>query len=162
MKQVPKEIKEYFSNAQYYLDSAIKLPSQKENAAHIFLLLVAWENLVTARSEISNWARKNMEEIPKDHAKKLDEINKFAGSNCYISRIIIGAPGTGTPAREVKYKTGKELAELRLICQYGSKSDTKNVKEVFKSYWHTDRFRDCLRRQIDWEESWLPAYEGAG
>lgn len=156
MPRVPNEIRDCISNAEYYLEAADRLPDKKENAAHIFLVILAWENLGRARKKLSNWAQKNNKKLPNDHAVNLEDPEKFKGSGCYISHIVIKP---GVPALQKDYCTGEELKKLRIICQFGDTGASKNIRKIFASGWHVDRFREFLRRQIDWEKLWLEYYE---
>lgn len=56
MKPIPDSVKAHISNARYYLEAADKHPAPTKDAVHTLLLLVAWENIVIADTELSAWA----------------------------------------------------------------------------------------------------------
>lgn len=156
--QVPNEIKQFTSNARYYLEAADKHPSPTKDAAQILLLTISWENIVLADKKLHSWAMKNEgidPKLQKSHEAKLDAVSKDA----YISRVIVGTPGLGTPTKQIDYRSGDELSKLRMICQYGKDNETHEVAEIFHSGWHSDDFRRSLQNKIEWTEMLLSIYE---
>jgi hypothetical protein len=147
MKAIPDSAKDHISNARYYLEAANKLPPPTKDAAHILLLLISWENIVIADKELSAWATDKAidPKIRKDHETKFKDAPE-------ILRVIVGAPGAHTPARKIRFSSGKELTDLRLACQYGSTTESKAVREIFKTGWHADDFRRQLEAKIKWVE----------
>jgi hypothetical protein len=154
---VPNEIKQFVSNARYYLEAANKFPPPTKDAAHILLLITSWENIVIADKQLHAWASGGQVDpkLLRDHEAKLDEISK----DSYVQRIIVGPAGKGIPAQEIKYATGKELKELRELCQYGSSSETHEVSKLFARHWFSDDFRRGLVNKIEWTEMSIDIYE---
>lgn len=153
MNAIPESIKDHISNAKYYLKAADQHPSPTQAAAHIQLLLVAWENIVIADAELTAWVDEDSvdEKIYKDHARKFKDAPK-------ITRIILGP--RGVEPREIEFSTGKEFSDLRMACQYGSNTESKDVNEIFKTGWHVDGFRNALIERIEWTEKMVEIYEG--
>lgn len=158
MAKVPELILQYLSNAEYYLEAADKL-SPPQGAAHILLLIAGWENAVLAEQELSSWSTRQpiTPKIHKDHATKLD----FIDPQAHILRVIVGEPGTHTPIKEVYYKTGKELKGLMELCRYGSATETRDVRELFRRHWFADSMRNNLSQKIERIRFWVPLYESA-
>ena len=152
MKPIPNSIKESISNAKYYLEAADKHPAPTKDAVHILLLLIGWENIVIADEELGAWAKEEDvdKKIYKNHARKFRKMPE-------VTRIILGQ--TGTKTKEVRFSSGKDFQELRIACQYGSNTETKEVRELFKSGWHLDSLRNRLIIKIRWIERLVSAYE---
>lgn len=152
MKPIPESVKERISNAEYYLEAADKHPSPVQEAVHILLLLVAWENIVIADAELEAWAGEEDidEKVYKDHAHKFKDAPE-------ITRNILGP--NDTKPREVKFSTGREFSELRMACQYGSNTESKDVEQIFKTGWDVDNFRNTLIEKIGWVEAMVKTYE---
>jgi hypothetical protein len=149
---VPVTIKDRVANARYYFDAAGKLPRPTQDAAHILLLLVGWENIAIADAELNAWANGDTaaERLYKDHASKLHGAPE-------ILRVIIGP--SGTKPREIRFTTGRDFAELRLACQYGSSTESKSVQQIFERGWHPDSFQRELKSKIEWVELFIGQYE---
>jgi hypothetical protein len=77
----------------------------------------------------------------------------------YVQRIIVGPPGEGIEAKEIKYTTGMELKKLRSLCLYGSSSETHEVAKLFERRWFSDNFRRSLVNKIEWTEMSIRIYE---
>ena len=155
--KVPNEIKQYTSNARYFLEAADKHPSPTKDAAQILLLTIAWENIVIADKKLHAWVFKGniQPNLLRSHEAKLDEISK----DSFITRVIVGKPGGGVPTKEIKYNSGKDLSKLREICQYGDNNETHEVAKLFYRGWHTDNFRRSLQNKLDWTELGIRIYE---
>lgn len=144
-KVIPESIKDYISNAKYYLGAARELPFHTHNAARILLLLVAWENIVIADKELDSWAFKTPanDKLYKDHLFKFTDAPE-------IYRVVLGKKGT--KAQEKKFSTAKDLTDLRIACQYGTNTESKNVAEIFRTGWIPDDFERKLESKIKWTE----------
>jgi len=155
--KVPDDIKQFVSNARYYLEAANKLPPPTKDAAHILLLITAWENIIIADRQLHSWATNEPinPKLLKDHEAKLDEMSK----DSYVQRIIVGPSGKGTPAKEIKYATGIELKKLRSLCLYGSSNETHEVAKLFERHWFSDSFRRSLVNKTEWTEMSIRIYE---
>jgi len=72
MKKIPKSVKDYISNAKYYLEAANQFPSPTRDAVKISLLLTARENIKIAEEELHTWAQgsKPTKDLYKSHYKK--------------------------------------------------------------------------------------------
>jgi len=151
--KLPRQIKQYSSNAQYYLQAADKFPSPTKDAVQILLLITGWENIILAEEELlsSQLDRLINPKLKKDHAVKLDKVDK----NSFVERIIVSPKGKKIPAESIKYKTGQELKKLREICQYGLDNETFEVAELFRRHWFTDSLRNGLIQKIKWVNSWV-------
>lgn len=152
MKQIPNSVIEHISNAKYYLAAADKHPAPTQNAVLILLLLVAWENIVIADHELSAWATETLADpnIRKSHAAKLKDIP-------VVKRIIVGPKGT--VPKEIDFSTGHDFEELRMACQYGSNTESKDVQKIFQTGWHLDELRNGLINKISWVEVVLKAQQ---
>ncbi len=152
MKPMPDSVKDHISNAHYYLKAAAKFPPPTQNAAHILLLLISWENIVIADSELSAWATRSdvNPQVYKDHAHKYKDAPE-------IHRIILGP--SGTKPREIRFSSGRDFAELRLACQYGSNTESKKVSTIFNRDWDADDFQRALVSKIGWIEALIGIYE---
>jgi len=152
MKNIPKSVSEHIANAKYYLDAADKHPQPTQNAALILLLLVGWENIVIADHELGAWANQADidPQIRKSHAAKLKNVPD-------VTRIIVGS--SGMPPKEIVFSTGHDFEELRMACQYGSNTESKDVSQIFKTGWHLDELRNGLIEKIKWEETMLEIYQ---
>jgi len=53
---------------------------------------------------------------------------------------------------------GHDFEELRMACQYGSNTESKDVQQIFKSGWHLDGLRNGLINKIKWTEMMLKIY----
>lgn len=155
---VPNAIKQFTSNARYYLEAADKFPSPTKDAAQILLLIIAWENVVLADKKIHSWAMSESTDpkLLRSHEVKLDAISKDG----YVLRVITGIPGSGTLVKEISFKTGAELKKLREICQYGADDETHELAKLFHRGWHSDNFRRSLQNKIEWTEMMIGIYEG--
>jgi len=151
---VPTTIKQHLKNAKYYLDAANKLPPPTQDAGHILFLLIGWENIAIADSELSAKAQGSevSKELYKDHAQK------FKGAP-EVLRVIVGKPGTHTPAQEIRYSTPEDFTKLRQICQYGLSGGSKDIQEIFDRGWHADDLRRALANKIGWVEMLITIYE---
>lgn len=151
MKKMPNSIIEHILNAEYYREAADKHPAPTKDAVHILLLLIGWENIIVADEELKAWATEADvdEKVYKSHARKFRNIPE-------VTRIIIGANGK---AKEVRFSSGRDFEELRMACQYGSNTETKEVRELFKTGWHLDRLRNGLISKIGWLKTMIAAYE---
>lgn len=151
MKKIPKSVSDHIANAKYYLEAADKHPQPTQNAALILLLLVGWENIAIADHELGAWATDtNMDpQIRKSHAAKFKDLPS-------VTRTILGP--SGTPPKDVEFSTGHDFEELRMACQYGSNTESKDVSQIFKSGWHLDGLRNGLIQKIQWEEMMLKVY----
>ncbi len=151
MAKMPDSIEHYIANARLYFDAATKFPSPTNYAVEILLLLTSWENIALADGELAAWARDELLDgkLHKDHAAK------FKGAPA-IFRTIVGP--SGTPARTIEFSTGHQLSELRQACQYGSNTESKDVRVLFDKYWHTDDFRRDLAAKIEWVELWVSVH----
>lgn len=152
MKAIPDSVKAHISNARYYLEAADKHPSPTKDAVHILLLLTGWENIAIADEELSAWAREEEvdERLYKSHAVKYKKVPK-------VTRIILGP--SGTKPREITFSGGRNFEELRMACQYGSNTEGKEVRELFKKGWHLDGLRNGLIHRIGWVEMMVGIYE---
>lgn len=151
MKKMPNSIREHVLNAEYYLEAADKHPSPTKDAVHTLLLLTGWENIVIADEELKAWVKKDEvdDKVYKSHARKFRDIPE-------VTRIIISP--TGKP-KEVRFSTGRDFEALRMACQYGSNTETKDVRELFKSGWHLNKLRNGLISKIGWIKVIISAYE---
>ena len=151
MKKIPKSVSEHIANAKHYLEAADKHPAPTQNAVLILLLLIGWENIVIADHELSAWANEaNLDpQIRKSHALKFKDLPG-------VTRIILGPKGT--IPKEVNFSTGHDFEELRMACQYGSNTESKDIAKIFKSGWHLDNLRNGLINKIGWEEMMLKIY----
>jgi len=152
MKPIPNSIKERISHAKYYLEAADKHPAPTKDAVHILLLLIGWENIAIADEELGAWAKEEDvdKQIYKSHARKFRKMPE-------VTRIILGS--TGTKTREERFSSGKKFEKLRMVCQYGSNAETKEVRKLFKSGWHLDSLKNKLVSKIRWIETLVIAYE---
>jgi hypothetical protein len=152
MKPMPDSIQAHISNARYYLDAANKHPAPTQDAVHILLQLIAWENIVIADEELSAWATEDDvdERLYKSHATKYKAVPE-------VLRVILGP--SGTPPREIRYSSGRNFEELRMACQYGSNTEGKEVKELFKKGWHLDELRNGLIGKIEWVELFIKIHQ---
>lgn len=152
MKALPDSIKAHASNARYYLEAADRLPAPTRDAAHVLMLLIGWENIVIADEEMSAWANQADvdEKIYKSHSTKYKDLPE-------VTRTILGP--SGTPPRTVRFSSGRNFEELRMVCQYGSNTEGKNVRELFNRGWHLDRLRNGLINKIGWVEMQIKIYE---
>lgn len=155
MKPIPDSVRDHINNAEYYLTAAGKLPSPTQDAAHILLLLIGWENITIADEELNAWATGEDvdKKIYKDHARKFKNAPE-------VLRVIVGS--SGTPAKEVRFQTGRDFEELRLACQYGSNTESKDVAKIFSRGWHADGLERELGNKIKWLRTILGAYKDAG
>lgn len=153
---VPESVKQFLSNARYYLEAAEQLPPPTKDAAHILLLITAWENVVIADKQLHAWALgENIDpKLLRDHEAKLKEINERA----YVERVIVGPPGKHVPAQEIDY-AGSQLKKLRELCLYGSDNETHEVAKLFRRHWFSDDFRRELVNKIKWTEMSIRIYE---
>lgn len=151
MKPIPDSVEEHISNARYYLEAADMHPSPTQDAVHILLLLTGWENIAIADAELDAWASEEDvdKKIDKDHAHKFKDAPT-------ITRVIVGQSDTKT--RVINFSDGRSLAELRMACQYGSNTESKDVREIFKTGWQVDTFRNVLIGKIEWVEKMLKIY----
>lgn len=151
---VPTSVKQYLSNARYYLDAANRLPPPTQDAGHILFLLIGWENIIIADTELSAKAQGSEvgKELHKDHAQKFKDAPE-------VLRVIIGKPGTHTPAKEIRYTSPADFAKLRQICQYGLNGDSKDIGSIFHRGWHADDLRRALANKIGWIEMLIKIYE---
>ncbi|OGK41580.1 hypothetical protein A3A74_08155 [Candidatus Roizmanbacteria bacterium RIFCSPLOWO2_01_FULL_35_13] len=151
MKKMPNSIGEHILNAEYYLEAAGKHLPPTKDAVHILLLLIGWENLVIADEELKAWVKKEDvdEKVYRSHVRKFRDVPE-------VTRVIIGPTGK---AKEVRFSSSRDFEELRMACQYGSNTESKNVKELFKSGWHLDRLRNGLISKIGWMKVIISAYE---
>lgn len=152
MRLMPDSVREHISNAEYYLEAAEKHPVPTRNAVYILLLLIGWENIALADAELGAWAKKDDvdEKMYKSHASKHRKTPE-------IRRIILGP--LGTKPRIIRFSTGRDFEVLRTACQYGSNTEGKEVKEIFKSGWHLDRLRNKLIGEIKWIKTLTSAFE---
>lgn len=152
MKKIPKSILDHISNAKYYREAADKHPTPTQDAINILLLIIGWENIVIANEELKSWATnvKVAGSFYKSHSVKLKKIPQ-------VTRIVLGP--SGTKPVEINVSKGKDFEKLRMMCQYGSNTETKEVKELFKSGWHTDGLRNGLIAKIRWVEMLIEIYE---
>jgi hypothetical protein len=155
--KVPDEIKQFTSNARYYLEAADKFPSPTKDAAQILLLTISWENIIIADKKLHGRAVKEKidPKLLRSHEAKLDEVSK----DSHVLRVIVGPPGKGIPAKEIKYVTGAQLQKLREICQYGADNETHQLATLFHRGWHSDDFRRSLQNKIEWTEMNIRIYE---
>ncbi|HET9174033.1 MAG TPA: hypothetical protein VFN56_01990 [Candidatus Saccharimonadales bacterium] len=154
---VPDEIRQFVSNARYYLEAADKFPSPTKDAAQILLLTISWENIIIADKKLHGWAVKEKldPKLLRSHEAKLDEISK----DSHILRVIVEQPGKHIPVKKVKYETGAQLQKLREICQYGADDETHELATLFYRGWHSDSFRRSLHNKIEWTELTIRIYE---
>lgn len=152
MKPIPDSVHHHLANARLYADAATKFLLPTNNAPHISLLLTAWENVAIAEAELNAWAREEDvdEKIYKDHAHKFKDAP-------IITRVILGP--SGTKAREITFSSGRDFSELRLACQYGSNTESKNVADIFAKGWFTDDFQNSLANKIKWIDTMINIYE---
>lgn len=152
MKPIPDSVKAHISNARYYLEAADKHPAPTKDAVHTLMLLVAWENIVIADTELSAWANEADvdERIYKSHATKYKELPQ-------VTRTILGP--SGTPPKEVKFSSGRDFEELRMATQYGSNTEGKDLRVLFERGWHLDGLRRGLINKIEWTEMMVDIYE---
>lgn len=122
MSKVPGNVRQFISNAKYYLEAAGKIPQPTQDAAHILLLIIGWENLVRADKELEAWAQKKQidPKIIRDHAAKLGEV----GEHNYISRVIVGPPGQHIPVVE---RTIKQVLNWLSCVRYASTARTTKL-----------------------------------
>lgn len=152
MRPIPNSVREHISNAEYYLEAAEKHPVPTRNAVYILLLLTGWENIALADAELGAWAKKDDvdKKMYKSHASKHKKTPE-------IRRIILGP--RGTKPKVVSYSTGRDFEKLRMACQFGSNTESVEVKEIFKSGWHLDGLRNKLIGEIKWIRILTGAYE---
>lgn len=156
MEKIPKTVKEYISNARYYLEAANQFPSPTRDAVKIFLLLTARENIKLAEEELHAWARgsKPTKDLYMSHSYKLRDV----GDSYSIDRIILEKPDS--PVKTVSYKSGADFKKLHQICRYGlSSNDTKDIATIFSRGWHSEAFERSLISKINWEEMMVKIYE---
>jgi hypothetical protein len=161
MLAIPPEVEEYVANASRYLAAASRLPPPAHNAAHILLLIIGWENIVLADKTLSAWASSTTIEarLKRDHAEKLQWVTP-SGATEGILHVLVGPAGSGTPVKEVWYKTGEDLARLRMLCQYGNPGSATGVSQLFARHWHADGFARGLESKIKWVEMLIKVYRG--
>lgn len=156
--KVPNEIKQFTSNARYYLEAADKFPSPTKDAAQILLLTISWENIIIADQKFHSWAvnEKLDPKLLRSHEAKLDEMSK----DSHVLRVIVSEPGKHIPVKEIRYRTGLQLKTLREICQYGTNDETHELAKLFYRGWHSDDFRRSLQNKIEWTELSIRLCEG--
>jgi len=149
-KKIPISVSEHISNAKHYLEAADRFPAPTNYAVQILLLLIAWENIATANEELAAWAKaKDVDmSIYKSHAKKFSKPPEIHRNDTNIFRVK-NKHGSIKSA----YKDGKDFEKLRQLTQYGSQSETFDIRLIFKAGWHTDNFRNRLIGFIDLVES---------
>jgi len=151
MRKMPRSIKEHVSNAEYYREAANLYPPPTKNAIHLLLLLIGWENIVIADKELEAWAKNDTvnSQVYKSHAIKLDIVPE-------VLRII---PQVGKSAVEKRYSGGSAFQDLRLVCQYGSNKEGKDVKKIFNSDWNLRPLERELINKINWVNVTIKALE---
>ena len=143
MTQIPKHIKDYASNANYYIEAAEKFTYPSHQAVRL-LLLTAWENIKIAEEELSGWAQKTLpsEKLYRSHEYKLRK-------SPLIDNIIVKSTGI---AETTTYATDAQFKQLHQICRYGTKTGSKELSKIFKRGWFLDDFERSLVSKIKWEE----------
>jgi hypothetical protein len=151
MTQIPKHIKDYASNANYYIEAAEKFTYPSHQAVRL-LLLTAWENIKIAEEELNSLIQKTIpsKKLHKSHAYKFEKAPP-------IARVEVGLPGT--KAKNTFYKSAKDFENLISICRYGSKTGSRELKLMFKNGWFLDHFESSLISKIKWYETSVKMYE---
>lgn len=144
-KNIPKEIYNFISNAEYHLASALTLDKRKNIADRIYILLIALENISLANNIYHHWIndKKISNEYFRRHGLKLDGVRNPV--------IRIQFDKKKKTAKEIHYKSVKQLEKILNDFRYGPGKGTQSIQDYFRdSRWFDDEIIKEVQTRLQW------------